>query len=42
LQTQLFLADIKLPQIHNFHPDKNKLKMLSFKFMDDFWLLGQF
>ncbi len=30
------------PQIHNFAPDKHKLKIFSFKFKDDFWLLGQF
>ncbi len=30
------------PQIHKFSPYKNKLKMLSFKFKDDFWLLEQF
>jgi hypothetical protein len=30
------------PQKHNFFPEKYKLKMLSFKFKDEFWLLGQF
>jgi hypothetical protein len=30
------------PQIHKFSPYKNKLKMLSFKFKNDFWLLEQF
>ncbi len=29
-------------QIHNFSPYNYKLKMLSFKFQDDSWLLGQF
>ncbi len=30
------------PEIHNFSPYKYKLKMHSFKFKDDFWLLEQF
>ncbi len=30
------------PQIHKFYPYRFQLKMLSFKFKDDFWFLGQF
>jgi hypothetical protein len=32
----IFFADLKLSQIHNIYPYKYKLRMLSFKFKDDF------
>jgi hypothetical protein len=39
-RTQLFFVDLKFPQNHYFSPFKYKLKMLSFQFKGDFWLLG--
>ncbi len=43
LRLQLFFAGSKLPQIHDFYPYKyTHLKMLSFEFKNNFWILEQF